>query len=70
MAKLWQKDYKLNKLVEEFTVGEDYILDMNLIIPDCIAGIAHAVMLKSIGIISKEEFNKLKKVIANISKGK
>ena len=53
--KLWEKDYKLNKRIEEFTVGADYILDQNLVIYDCIASIAHAKMLGKIGILEGEE---------------
>ena len=56
MAKLWQKDSSLKKLVESFTVGEDYLLDRRLINGDCVASIAHAAMLTSIGILRKEEF--------------
>ena len=29
--KLWEKEYRLNKQVEDFTVGDDYILDRKLI---------------------------------------
>jgi hypothetical protein len=31
MAKLWQKEYTLDALMEEFTVGNDYLLDANLV---------------------------------------
>ena len=64
--KLWQKDYKLNKQIEEFTVGEDYILDQSLIIYDCMASIAHAKTLGKIGILKREEVQKLVKEINNI----
>ena len=66
MAKIWQKNYELNKLLEDFTVGEDYILDMNLIVPDCIASIAHAVMLETIGILTGEELKSLKQGLIKI----
>ena len=55
MGKLWQKDYSLNKLMEEFTVGRDFELDQNLVISDCLSSAAHGKMLKSIGILSEEE---------------
>lgn len=64
--KLWQKDYKLNKRIEEFTVGADYIWDQNLVIYDCIASIAHAKMLGKIGILDGEEVQKLVKEINHI----
>lgn len=66
MAKLWQKDYSLNKLVESFTVGEDYLLDRRLINSDCVASIAHAAMLNSIGILKNEEFHGLRRELRRI----
>lgn len=66
MAKLWEKNYTLNKVIEKFTVGEDYLLDAGLVNSDCIAGIAHAAMLNSIGILTEKEFNNLKKELINI----
>jgi len=53
--KLWQKNSNLNKKVEKFTVGDDYLLDQNLMKYDCIASIAHAKMLSKIGVFSKKE---------------
>ena len=60
MAKLWQKNYQLDSLLESFTVGIDYILDRNLIAADCLAGIAHARMLSEVKIISYEDFDSLR----------
>ena len=40
--KLWEKGTKLNQQIENFTVGEDYILDQKLVKYDCLASIAHA----------------------------
>jgi argininosuccinate lyase len=59
MAKLWQKDYELNELVEKFTVGLDYQLDNSLIISDCTASVAHARMLASIGILTEAELKEI-----------
>ncbi len=53
--KLWQKEYKLDRAVEAFTVGEDYLLDQRLVKYDCIASIAHAEMLANMGILSSKE---------------
>lgn len=64
--KLWEKGYKLNKQVEDFTVGKDYILDQKLIKHDCLASIAHAKMLGRIGILGKSEVQKLIKELNNI----
>ncbi len=59
MAKLWQKDYQLDALVEEFTVGEDWKLDRQLLTADALASIAHARMLASIDILTPEELQQL-----------
>lgn len=64
--KLWTKDYKLNKQIEAFTVGKDYILDRKLVKYDCLASIAHARMLGKIGILNKEEVQKLVKNLNKI----
>lgn len=68
MAKIWQKTYDLNKLIETFTVGEDYILDLNLIPADCVASLAHAKMLNAIGILKGDELNILEKTLVDILK--
>ena|SRR3989338_3751268 len=64
--KLWQKDYKLNEEIEKFTVGNDFLLDKNLVKYDVYGSIAHAIMLNRIGILSKEELNKIKKTLVKI----
>ncbi|MEW5815174.1 MAG: argininosuccinate lyase [Spirochaetota bacterium] len=66
MGKLWQKDYDLDALIEQFTVGIDYQLDLKLVPSDCIASIAHAVMLHSIGLLTDEELTSLKKGLKEI----
>lgn len=57
--KLWEKNYSLHKQIEDFTVGEDFILDQKLVKYDCIASMAHAKMLGKIGILKKAEVQKL-----------
>jgi len=57
MAKLWQKEP--NREIERFTVGDDFILDRNLLKYDCLGSIAHAKMLCKIGILTKEEMDSL-----------
>jgi len=66
--KLWQKKYKLNKEIELFTVGNDFLLDKKLIKFDCIASIAHAKMLAKIKILNKKECSKLIKALNEIIK--
>ena len=66
MAKLWQKDYNLNSVLERFTVGRDYLIDTALIPADCVASTAHAEMLASIGILTGKELKDLKKGFLDI----
>lgn len=72
--KLWNKGKSLNQLVEDYTVGNDYILDNELVKYDCLASIAHAKMLNKTGILSKEETAKLEdelnKIVSLHAKGK
>ena len=55
MSKLWSKGYELDALMEEFTVGDDYILDKRLIPSDVLGSMAHAVMLRDIGLLESSE---------------
>ncbi len=66
MAKLWEKTYSLNKLMEAFTVGEDPVLDARLVNADCVASMAHAAMLGKIGILSGAEQDALQAELARI----
>lgn len=66
--KLWEKEYKLNKQVENFTIGDDYILDTKLISYDCIASITHAQMLGKIDVLKKSEVKKIVSVLNDIIK--
>lgn len=66
MTKLWQKGYALDKTVEDYTVGNDFILDRRLVEYDVYGSIAHAQMLAKIGVLKENEFNKLKKELSNI----
>lgn len=45
--------------MEEFTVSNDYILDQQLVIADCLGSIAHARGLHQIGILDAEELASL-----------
>ena len=57
--KLWQKNYNVDKEVEKFTVGNDFLADGKLVKYYCIASIAHSKMLKKIGILNASELNSL-----------
>ncbi len=60
MGKLWHKNYELDAFVERFTVGRDFELDQYLLNADCVASLAHATMLESIEILTKEELTALR----------
>ncbi|MHC4562266.1 MAG: argininosuccinate lyase [Planctomycetota bacterium] len=49
----------MDKQVEAFTVGEDYLLDAHLVPYDCAASKAHAEMLAKIGILTEAELANL-----------
>jgi len=66
--KLWHKNYDLDKQMEEFTVGDDYILDLALVEADVLGSIAHAKMLSSIGILTSAEFKRLKRALVKLLK--
>ena len=73
MAKLWQKSYTLDALMEAFTVGNDPVLDMRLVNADCVASMAHAKMLASIHVLSDEDLasvlGALRDVVSRNAKG-
>ncbi|HHT80323.1 MAG: argininosuccinate lyase [Sphaerochaeta sp.] len=66
MSKLWQKDYSLDSLMEEFTVNKDYVLDQQLVISDALASIAHARGLSSIGLLAEEELSLLEEALRQV----
>ena len=59
MSTLWNKGTKAEDIVEEFTVGNDRILDLRLAKYDIIGSLAHIEMLTKIGLLKEEEFNLL-----------
>jgi len=66
MSKLWDKGYELDRLIEQYTVGEDPLLDRRLVAADCLASMAHADMLARIGVLGREELAGLKRELARI----
>ncbi len=66
MAKLWQKHYVMDELIEEFSVGNDYILDRELVKYDALGSIAHAAMLQKIGVLTSDEFRDIKETLVEI----
>ncbi|HRG62800.1 MAG TPA: argininosuccinate lyase [Burkholderiales bacterium] len=66
MTKLWAKGYQLNQVVEDFMTGDDPQLDLRIARYDCIASIAHAKMLSSIGILNAVECKQLVTTLGEI----
>ena len=66
MGKLWEKTYSLDSLIEAFTVGDDPSNDARLVNADCVASMAHARMLASIGILSGKDADALQKELVAI----
>ena len=56
---LWSKGTQATDLVEEFTVGNDRILDLRLAKYDVLGSKAHIKMLETIGLLTKDELEKL-----------
>jgi argininosuccinate lyase len=67
MTKLWEKDYRLDLLLEAFTVGDDWQIDARLVAADCVASIAHAAMLESIGLLDRTELGGLQRELLAIA---
>lgn len=59
MAKLWDKGFEPDALIEKFTVGNDRDLDLRLARYDVEGSMAHIKMLQSIGLLEKDELDKL-----------
>lgn len=64
--KLWQKDKTSKKEVEVFTIGRDPEFDLLLAPFDVSGSMAHAIMLASIGLLTKEELALLKQGLKEI----
>lgn len=71
--KLWQKDKTALAEVEQFTVGQDPVLDMHLAPFDVLGSLAHTRMLESIGLLTAEELRvlsvELKAIYTRIESG-
>ena len=65
--KLWDKGFSIDKQIENFTVGNDREIDLHIAKYDVKASLAHATMLESIGIISNDELENLKKGLEELN---
>lgn len=67
MSRLWDKGEKLNVRVHRFTVGDDPQVDRALVESDLIASAAHAKMLLSQGLLTKEDCRALLSELSRIA---
>ncbi len=65
--KLWNKGFEPDKMIEEFTVGQDRELDLQLARYDVQGSLAHIKMLESIGLITAEELSILTDALNDIA---
>ncbi len=74
MAKqLWNKGFEPDKAIENFTVGQDRELDLRLARYDVLGSMAHITMLQEIGLLTREELDRLlpalEDILSTIEKG-
>lgn len=69
MSKLWTNmTNSVDPLVEQFTAGDDRLLDQALLSHDLIASQSHAKLLRSIGVLNDKELASLLAAFKNISR--
>lgn len=66
--KLWSKGFEPDKMIEEFTVGNDRELDMKLARYDVQWSLAHIRMLESIGLLTADELRVLTAELQDIAR--
>ena len=74
MAKLWDKGFEPDRMIEEYTVGDDRELDMRLARYDVEGSLAHIAMLEKIGLLASDELERLtaglREIAAEIEAGR
>ncbi|MEO9872064.1 argininosuccinate lyase [Ekhidna sp.] len=70
MSKIWSKqegqENESSSWLEEFTVGNDYLLDQHLLPYDIRGSLAHARGLLKINVLSKEEFDAIESALEKL----
>jgi argininosuccinate lyase len=67
MSRLWDKDLPLDALVHRFTVGDDPVTDLTLVMHDAAGSAAHARMLQRIGLLDVADTSALLEALRRIS---
>ena len=67
MAKLWQKEnQQTDAIIEQFTIGDDPVYDLQLARYDVMGSLAHITMLEHVGLLPSEELEPLCLELKNI----
>lgn len=66
MAKLWDKGYDDDALIDKFTVGKDRELDLYLAQYDILGTMAHITMLSKVGLLPEGDLKNLLPVLAEL----
>jgi argininosuccinate lyase len=73
-SKLWEKKTRVDSDIERYTIGRDAEMDMFLAPYDVLGSMAHATMLESIGLLTKQDLAELlaglKSIYADIEAGR
>lgn len=74
MAKLWQKENQVtDAIIEQFTIGNDPVYDLQLARYDVMGSLAHITMLEHVGLLPTEELEplcvELKNILGTIENG-
>ena len=65
--KLWDKGFGIDKIIEQFTVGNDREIDLHIAKYDVQASLAHAQMLNKINLITSKELQQLEEGLQKIN---
>ena len=66
MAKLWDKGYDDDALIDKFTVGKDRELDLYLARYDILGTMAHITMLEKVGLLTADDLGQLLPVLRRL----
>lgn len=66
-GKLWDKGFEPDRMIEEYTVGDDRRLDMRLARYDVEGSLAHIAMLEKIGLLTADELRTLTEGLRRIA---
>ena len=68
VMKIWQKNVDVNQFVENFTVGKDRELDLQMAKFDVLGSLAHTQMLETINLLTAEELKEVQLALKEIYK--